>query len=677
MVTNNMADILLVEPDYKNKYPPLGLMKISYYHKHMRKDFVMFAKGRLHENLDGKKWDRVYVTTLFTFEWKKTKKAIEYAISVANTPSDVYVGGIMATLMPDLFRETFPNVNLLTGLLNRAGALGLPHDECIDRITPDYSILDDVDYKYPANDAYFLYMTRGCGMKCQFCAVQTLEPLYVPYISIREQIETIDKKFGKKRYLLLMDNNVLRSREFDKIVDELIDLGFGKGGTYESPVSKKPLQRYIDFNQGLDAKLMTPEKAKRLGELAISPARIAFDHIEDEEQYKKALDLCASNGIKYLSNYILYNGEDFTGKGQKYSADTPADLYNRMKISMDFCDELNEKYGENGRVHIFSFPMKYIPLNALDRTFVGTHWNKKYLRAIQRMLIPTQGKGVSTRSFFEAAFGATVEVFIENLAMPEDLLGLRGHFVEKKDETKSERKLRHETWVRNHLKIDEWRKLYRSLNGEIEPLLKLIGNNDFSMHNYKTYKNNLILRKMFVWNLSSLAILRNIETLGAEILDYFFRELGFVYQELIRYVIDSKHTQFSALIGLLKMRKKAFIDDILNSFIEKPFWETNIFDALYKAQNINGIILFDTRGLDLALRFREGGVISDTEYRNLCRAGIESNGQKIVKKLSTKLPELKTSLMQANNEEIAKTIVIEKIEETLGKIKKTFKSMGV
>lgn len=670
-----MADILLVEPDYKNKYPPLGLMKIAYYHKHMRNDFVMFAKGRLHENLDGKKWDRVYVTTLFTFEWKETKKAIEYAITVANTPNDVYVGGIMATLMPDLFRETFPDVNILLGLLNRAGALGLPHDECIDRITPDYSILDDVDYKYTANDAYFLYMTRGCGMRCQFCAVQTLEPVYEPYISIREQIETIDREFGKKRYLLLMDNNVLRSREFDRIINELIDLGFGRDGTYESPTSKKSLRRYIDFNQGLDAKLMTPEKAKRLGELAISPARIAFDHIEDEEQYKRALELCASNGIKYLSNYILFNGENFTGKGQSYSADTPADLYNRMKISMDFCDELNERYGKNGRVHIFSFPMKYIPLNATDRTFVGTHWNKKYLRAIQRMLIPTQGKGVSTRSFFEADFGATVEVFLENLAMPEDLLGLRGHFVENKDETKKERKLRRETWERNHAKIDEWRRLYQSLNGNIEPLLALIGNNDFSMHNYKTCNDNLTLKKMFVWNLSPLAILRNIETLGAEILEYFINELGFVYQELIRYVVDAKHTQFSALIGLLRMRNKTFIDDILNSFIEKPFWETNIFDALYKAQKDSGLILFDTRGLDLALRFRDGGVISDTEYRNLCKTGIEGNGQKIVKKLSAKLPKLKIALTEANDEEIAKTIVIEKIEETLETIKKVFKNM--
>ena len=83
---------------------------------------------------------------------------------------------------------------------------------------PDYSILEHIkdQYVYPWNDGYFLYMTRGCGMKCQFCAVQTLEPNYVSYISIKEQIAKIDEVAGKKRDLLLMDNNVLRSVEFDK-----------------------------------------------------------------------------------------------------------------------------------------------------------------------------------------------------------------------------------------------------------------------------------------------------------------------------------------------------------------------------------------------------------------------------------------------------------------------------
>ena len=40
--------ILLVEPNYKNKYPPMGLMKISTYYKNLG-DHVTFFKGDLRE----------------------------------------------------------------------------------------------------------------------------------------------------------------------------------------------------------------------------------------------------------------------------------------------------------------------------------------------------------------------------------------------------------------------------------------------------------------------------------------------------------------------------------------------------------------------------------------------------------------------------------------------------
>ena len=491
-----MADILLLEPGYHNKYPPLGLMKISYFHKYVHGDYVRFAKGKLPEAFKDKKWDRVYVTTLFTFEWENTKKALEYALSVVNEDGQVYTGGILATLMPELIAEHFPTVINNTGLLNKKGTLGLAGEECIDTMTPDYGILDDIkdEYVYPAHDAYFTYMTRGCGMKCQFCAVQTLEPTYIPYFSITESIKKIDDKFGPKKDLLLMDNNVLRSPQFDQIVDEIKALGFAKGATYTNPATGKQVQRYVDFNQGLDAYLLTPAKAKRLGELAIRPARIAFDHIEDEEAYVKAIKLCARNGITHMSNYLLYNGVEFTGKGRKYHADTPEDLYNRMKITMDLCDELNDEL--DYKISIFSFPMRYIPLSDLKRGYVGTNWHAKYLRALQRMLIPTQGKGVSSRSFFEADFGKTAEEFVEALAMPESHLGWRGHFVEKKDEDKKITELRRQVWIENHSYLNEWKRLFRSLSDR-DAFIEHINDNTFTVERFETIEDP-IHRKLFI-----------------------------------------------------------------------------------------------------------------------------------------------------------------------------------
>ena len=96
-----MANILLLEPAYKNKYPPLGLMKIASFHKNILHDKVFFSKGPIRKGLtDITAWDKVYVTTLFTFEWKRSIEMIEYAKTLVPI-NKIVVGGIASTLMPD------------------------------------------------------------------------------------------------------------------------------------------------------------------------------------------------------------------------------------------------------------------------------------------------------------------------------------------------------------------------------------------------------------------------------------------------------------------------------------------------------------------------------------------------------------------------------------------------
>src|SRR4029077_5522451 len=98
-------NILLIEPGYKNKYPPLGLMKIAQYHgPRGKQDQVRFIKGE-DESVLTTAWDRIYVTTLFSFEFQRISRAIDFALRVANGHADkVFVGGIAASLMPQRFR---------------------------------------------------------------------------------------------------------------------------------------------------------------------------------------------------------------------------------------------------------------------------------------------------------------------------------------------------------------------------------------------------------------------------------------------------------------------------------------------------------------------------------------------------------------------------------------------
>ena len=574
-----MANILLIEPDYKCKQPPLGLMKISYFHKNIMHDYVRFTKGKLPVALAGTKWDHIYVTTLFTFEWKATIEAINYAKTLVDSLDKITVGGIAATLLPEqMFEET--GIHPICGLLNEPGKLGLPGDECIDQIVPDYSMLEDVDYVYPFNDAYFLSATKGCGNRCGFCAVQTLEPTFVPYIDIKEKIAAIDREFGPKKDLILMDNNVLRSPRFNDIIDDIIAAGFGKGATYTNPKTGKVVQRYVDFNQGLDALFLSEAKAQRLGEIALRPARVAFDHIEDREIYERALRLCAKNGITELSNYVLYNSEDFGGKGRKYHADTPEDLYERMRITLDLKDELNIGRSTEEKVAAFSFPMRYIPLSAHERGYVGSMWNAKFLRAVQRMLVPTQGKGVCSRDFFEADFGKSAEEFVRYLSMPEKLIANRGKISKtsrgKSKETEEEFAARKEIWERDQEKIKVWNRLYEQLGDERADFIDLIGGNEYLPEQFLGIGSQL-QKKLYLLYLTTprvFALLGLIDSSSPThklVHDSLVEECPYIYQDLLDLLVKSEVQQNYIFTNFLGFFGKSGVKDLIDKLAEDDY----------------------------------------------------------------------------------------------------------
>lgn len=637
-----MANILLIEPDYKCKYPPLGLMKISYYHKEFRNDNVWFVKGKLpnrisetvvnklkgskyyidkFENIDehiesvneiikNGKWDRVYVTTLFTYEFDKVVESLEYAKSLVGKDK-VYTGGILATLMPK-------EIEKVTGIKPQAGQLTdsimVDYDDKvnIDILTPDYSILDNVEYKYENDNAYYAYTTRGCGMNCGFCAVKTLEPEYKNYISIYSQIQNINKLYGPKKDLLLMDNNVLKSPMFPKIIEDIKELGFQKGATYKNPKTGKDNNRYVDFNQGLDALLFTEEKTKLLSEIAIRPVRIAFDHIEDKKIYEKAIRMSAKYGITHLSNYILYNADEFVCKGKTYSADTPEDLYERLEVNVRLQEELRNEYKLDGeQFHIFSFPMRYIPLSDKQRGYVGTHWNEKYLRAVQRILIPTQGKGVSSKSFFYRAFGENKQEFIKILLLPEDYIATRGEPSKIKnisDEELAEREAVYRFW--NSLRNEVYR-LYDSMtDDEFHEFIKIVSVNSFNpkpngsnkKSDYNGYKvmliskNEKIIKALAHYYSESglielLKMLKfNRETYTYNILvNYLSRECKLLYDKLIKYITDGRSVNlikdFVKIFGieaeseiyLYIMKNKSFNNSI-EDYFRKYSFKFNVAD---------------------------------------------------------------------------------------------------
>lgn len=412
-------NILLIEPGYRNKYPPLGLMKIAQYHgPEGKRDNVRFVKGEDASAYDTA-WDRVYITTLFSFEWERTARSIDYALDlVGGQAHRIFVGGIAASLMHDTYlsEPKWRGIRFIKGLLGEAPAVSLgldPYDEelysedvngkPIEDLVPDYSILDHIEYQYPVSDAYFTYTSRGCVRKCAFCGVPALEGMQRDTHSLTDVVKGVSRLYGEKRDLILMDNNVVASANFKDTIAEILDLGFERGATLKR--GRYALQRRVDFNQGVDARILCkdPMYLQQLARIALKPLRIAFDHLGVKKPYTQAIRYAAEAGITELSNYMLYNFHD-----------GPQDLFERMRLNVALNEELN--------VRIFSFPMRYQPVDRPDRGHIGKKWNSYYLRSMQVVLQATHGVVSGAPEFFRTAYGDTFEEFENILLRPHHFI---------------------------------------------------------------------------------------------------------------------------------------------------------------------------------------------------------------------------------------------------------------
>jgi len=537
-------NILLIEPGYKNKYPPIGLMKIATYHR-MLGDNVTFYKGDVREfvlnqivddclgklneinpEIDWKykrdliekyikvgqakylnkilldvpdifsdkkssyplvevwlkhfsdfyrqkkyikepQWDRVYVTTLFTFYWKITVKAIHEAKNLVKDLKELKVGGVLASLLTKEV-EVETGITPLTGLLDQPGILDR-NKIIIDDLPLDYSILDEIDYKYPTGSAYFTFMTKGCTRTCAFCSVPKLEPTYKEKIPTIAKFKKITKLYGEQQHLLLMDNNVLASPKFPEIIQEIKDMGFTKGA------------KFVEPNQ-LDIAIRNLKKGMNDTAYIKRSYILLSDFIDTRVKGKIAEEV-----YNIYDKYLLTKRETITKENLILAHDELKDIYEKSRKKapknryVDFnqgtdaryvTDEIMKLISEIPNIHIYSFPMKYIPLfgeEAKGRQFTGKFWNKKFIRAIQSVSNATRGIVPPERTFFEKAYGKDEEEYFEILHMPETYIVYRKLFEVDLGLTK------------------KWQELFRSLTeDELVEAKFVIDTSDFTNLEEKT-----------------------------------------------------------------------------------------------------------------------------------------------------------------------------------------------
>lgn len=405
--------ILLVDPKSSTTYPPLGLMKLATYHK-LQGDTVHYVIGT-DKGAKETFWDKIYMSTVFTYDLPGVVKTIQYYTDNHFNMKNMMVGGVAATLLPDYIKEN-TGVHVHTGLLNQEDeflkrlskndkrfSYLKDCESTIDNLPPDYSIFpENSKYKKLLDSSYILYATKGCPNKCSFCAVNRLEPKYVDYIPIKPRVDYIKDNFGEKYGLILLDNNVASSKSYDLIMAEIRAIGFGKGEVFSYDVSGRTIKKkkFVDFNQGIDARLMDKKKMDTLATTAINPMRLAFDDIKYRHLYEEKMMLAIEAGIKDLSNYMLFN-----------NSDKPEELYERFAVNTRLKDN-------NPDIRIFSFPMRFSPVELMDRKHVGEYWTARQIRALQIILNATHGIVSHKHKFFHRAFGKNADEFSKLLLMP-------------------------------------------------------------------------------------------------------------------------------------------------------------------------------------------------------------------------------------------------------------------
>jgi len=312
--------ILLVEPAYYSKFPPIGLLKLSKYHKSKRDTTEYIDFKEKDQRVPKKTPKKIYITSLFTWAWQPVWDAVAYYKNEF-PKAEVWLGGIYASLLPEHAKLSGAD-RIYQGLFADA-----------ENVMPDYDLV-------PNWDGSVIFSSRGCCNKCDFCAVPRLEG---KMNSLKKSI----KPFVLDRHskIIFFDNNFLANKYRIDIFKELIDF-----------------DKKVDFNQGIDARLITEPVAKMIASLKLdSTIRLAYDSHDQQKYVKRAVDRLLEVGIKKrdIFVYTLFN-----------YTDNPDEFFNRVREILNW-----------GTV---CYPMRYESLYTIEKnSYFSPRWDIKKIELVQ------------------------------------------------------------------------------------------------------------------------------------------------------------------------------------------------------------------------------------------------------------------------------------------------------
>ncbi len=325
--------IALIATSRTSKLYPISLLKIGAYLKDQGHEVELFDRSLPAEG----KFDEAWLSTLFTFEIPDVRG---YIAEAKKRGMKVKIGGISASLMPESFRGE----DIHIGMFPEA-----------EKFLPDYSLLKK-SYDYS-----IAWTSRGCIRKCDFCIVPKIEGKIKDVTNWEDTLNPDPAAIE----ILFFDNNwtakPFKAKQRDKeVIQSMVDSGRIKK---------------IDFNQGIDARLINEKTADIIEGMPFKFIRFAYDDISSTDEVKAAITLCAERGHREFRLYLLYNFMDL-----------PVEFYQRIKIMQQLREDLTARLGRN--IIIETFPMRYAPIlsEGRGRQFTGRYWTTQQKKNIMSIM---------------------------------------------------------------------------------------------------------------------------------------------------------------------------------------------------------------------------------------------------------------------------------------------------